>query len=106
MYIIIICFLYKLVRKLLAEFFILADDLSLKPKEALDKSKQMMDGYKWKMFYLTLRFFGLGLLCLLTLGIGFLWLIPYSYVAMAKFYDDINQSEMNAAAAEIAEAQE
>jgi uncharacterized membrane protein len=71
-------------------FYILADDSSIGANEALDKSKEMMRGYKWKFFCLGLRFFGLGLLCLLTLGIGFLWLFPFMQVTMAKFYDDIN----------------
>lgn len=70
-------------------FYILADDKSLKPMEVLDRSKKMMDGYKWKLFYLCLRFFLLALLCILTLGIGFLWLIPYANITMAEFYDDI-----------------
>jgi uncharacterized membrane protein len=70
-------------------FFILADNDSITAMEAIDESKLMMDGYKWKLFYLGLRFFGLALLCMLTLGIGFLWLIPYIQVSMAKFYDDL-----------------
>src|SRR5450755_3947310 len=70
-------------------FFIMADDPTIKPQDALKKSKTMMDGYKLKLFYLDLRFFLLGLLCLLTLGIGFFWLIPYVHITMAKFYDDI-----------------
>jgi len=70
-------------------FYILADDNSVGAMEALNKSKKMMDGYKLKYFYLMLRFLGLSLLCILTLGIGFLWLIPFMQVTMAKFYDDI-----------------
>lgn len=70
-------------------FYILADDPLIKPQDALTKSKSMMDGYKLKLFYLGLRFFLLALLCILTLGIGFFWLIPYVHVTMAKFYDDI-----------------
>ena len=73
-------------------FFIIADDESIEPMEALRKSKKIMDGYKLKLFYLSLRFFGLALLCVLTLGIGFLWLIPYTYVTTAKFYDDIRDN--------------
>ena len=60
--------------------------------EAIDKSKAMMKGYKLKFFYLQLRFLGWALLCILTLGIGFLWLIPYAYVSMAHFYDDIKDN--------------
>jgi uncharacterized membrane protein len=70
-------------------FFVIADNESIEPMEALNRSKQMMEGYKLKLFYLSLRFFGLALLCILTLGIGFLWLIPYTHVTTAKFYDDI-----------------
>jgi uncharacterized membrane protein len=70
-------------------FYILADEPLTKPQDALKKSKSMMDGYKLKLFYLCLRFVLLALLCILTLGIGFLWLIPYVHVCMAKFYDDI-----------------
>jgi uncharacterized membrane protein len=70
-------------------FYILADDPTVKPQDALKKSKSMMDGHKEKLFYLCLRFFLLAILCILTLGIGFLWLIPYVHVTMAKFYDDV-----------------
>lgn len=70
-------------------FYVLAENRSLKPREALDRSKEMMDGYKLKLFYLMLRFLLLALLCILTFGIGFLWYFPYYNVTMAKFYDDL-----------------
>lgn len=73
-------------------FFILADDSSINATEAMDKSKQMMKGYKWKLFGLFLRFFGWALLCILTLGIGFLWWIPWLRVTTAHFYDDIKDN--------------
>jgi len=73
-------------------FYILAEDNSIGAMEAIDKSKKMMDGYKWKYFCLGLRFLGWALLCILTLGIGFLWLVPYMQVSMANFYDDIKES--------------
>ena len=53
-------------------FYILADEPAIKPQDALRKSKAMMNGSKLKLFYLCLRFFLLALLCILTLGIGFL----------------------------------
>lgn len=70
-------------------FYILADNPTIGAMEAIDLSKKMMEGNKTKLFRLGLRFFGLGLLCLLTLGIGFLWLIPFMHVTYAKFYEDI-----------------
>jgi uncharacterized membrane protein len=75
-------------------FYILADDNSIGAMDAIDKSKKMMDGYKWKYFCLGLRFLGWALLCILTLGIGFLWLMPYMQVSMAKFYDDVKTNSL------------
>lgn len=70
-------------------FFILADDPKIGPMEAITKSKEMMRGNKWKLFCLGLRFVGWGILCIFTLGIGLLWLIPYAFVSNAKFYEDV-----------------
>lgn len=70
-------------------FYILSDNPSLSAIEALNKSKVMMNGNKLKLFNLYLRLFLLFLLCLLTFGIGLLWLIPYKNVVMAAFYDDL-----------------
>lgn len=75
-------------------FFIIADDKSIGVMEAIDKSKKMMYGYKWKFFRLVLRLFGLALLCILTLGIGFLWLWPYAEVCAAKFYEDVKANSL------------
>ena len=70
-------------------WFILAENPSMDSYEAIIKSKDMMKGYKWQYFKIGLRLLLLGLLCLLTLGIGFLWLLPYQYVVYAKFYEEI-----------------
>ena len=47
-----------------------------------------MDGHKMDLFLMSLSFIGWALLCILTLGIGFLWLFPYINVSIAKFYQD------------------
>ncbi|MBN1464060.1 MAG: DUF975 family protein [Paludibacteraceae bacterium] len=73
-------------------FYILADDKTIEPKDAILKSKEMMEGYKLKFFYLGLRFLVWGLLCILTLGVGFLWLFPWINTTIAKFYDDIKDN--------------
>ena len=70
-------------------WFILAENPSMDSYDAIMRSKKMMDGYKFKLFKIQLRLLGLGLLCLLTLGIGFLWLLPYQYVVYAKFYEEV-----------------
>jgi len=37
----------------------------------------------------TLSFIGWFILCLLSLGIGFFWLIPYIETSHAKFYEEL-----------------
>ena len=74
-------------------FFILVDDENIKPLQAITKSKEMMKGHKFELFCLQLRFFGWGMLALLTAAIGFLWLLPYINVSYAKFYDDLKATQ-------------
>ena len=70
-------------------FFIMGEDKEISAYDALVKSMNMMIGYKWKFFKILLRLMGLAILCIFTLGIGFIWLAPYQNVIFAKFYDDI-----------------
>ncbi len=71
-------------------YYILANDKKVDALEAIRQSKKMMYGHKWKYFCLGLRFFGWMLLCILTLGIGLLWLYPYMFASYARFYDDLH----------------
>ena len=57
-------------------FFIIADEPGVGVTEAIRRSKLMMQGNKWKLLCLQMRFFWWALLCELTLGIGLLWLVP------------------------------
>lgn len=68
-------------------FFILADNDSISPREAIRLSKKMMQGYKWRMFCLGFSFIGWILLCSLTFGIGFIFLMPYIQTAFTNFYE-------------------
>jgi Predicted integral membrane protein len=69
--------------------FILHDNPGLDAMDAIKQSKEMMRGHKWHLFCLELSFIGWFLLCLLTLGIGFLWLYPYIKASKACFYNDL-----------------
>ncbi|CAG7646577.1 hypothetical protein PAESOLCIP111_05195 [Paenibacillus solanacearum] len=73
-------------------FYIMNDHPELTAMEAIERSKQMMYGHKWRYFVLQLSFIGWGLLCVLTLGIGLLWLIPYMATTTANFYEDLSRS--------------
>jgi len=51
-------------------FYIMRDNPGMRPIDAITKSRQMMDGSKWRLFMLHLSFIGWGLLCLLPALIG------------------------------------
>ncbi|MCD4825875.1 MAG: DUF975 family protein [Phycisphaerae bacterium] len=70
-------------------FYLLAINPGMGAMDAIRQSKQMMEGKKWKLFCLHIRFVGWSLLCLLTLGIGFIWLMPYMSVTFACFHYDL-----------------
>ena len=70
-------------------YYVLRDCPELKFNGAIERSMAMMQGHKFDLFYLQLTFIGWGLLCVLTLGIGFLWLVPYMNAAQAHFYEDV-----------------
>ncbi len=69
--------------------YILEENPDLSANEAIDHSRAMMKGHKFDLFYLYLSFIGWFLLSFLTLGIGFIWLIPYMNTAQAAFYEDV-----------------
>ena len=71
-------------------FYIMNDDPSVGIMEAIDRSKQMMVGNKWRLFCLQISFIGWAILCLFTCGIGFLWLTPYVNAAEAAFYLEVS----------------
>jgi len=68
--------------------YIIRDYPELPVSKAFEMSRKMMIGRKWKLFVLYISFIGWVILCLLTLGIGFLWLNPYCYATLAEFYID------------------
>ena len=71
--------------------YVLKDNPNMKNNEAIEESMRLMSGHKAELFLLGLSFIGWALLSLLTLGIGFLWLIPYMQTAFAYFYEDLKK---------------
>lgn len=69
--------------------YILEENPELSANEAIDRSRFMMRGHKFDLFWLQLSFIGWFFLCILTAGIGFLWLEPYYYSAKAAFYEEV-----------------
>lgn len=73
--------------------YILADCPELSASEAVSRSKQMMEGNKWRLFCLMFSFIGWDILCAFTFGIGTLWLTPYKQAAKAAFYREVSGTE-------------
>lgn len=72
--------------------YILAENPQLTASQAIELSKQMMDGKKGDLFVLNLSFIGWALLAGLTFGIGLLWLNPYMGMAETAFYRSVAPS--------------
>ncbi|WP_285765810.1 DUF975 family protein [Peribacillus sp. SI8-4] len=70
-------------------FFLLKDHPQYTILEAITESRKRMNGLKWKYFLMNLSFIGWGFLCIFTLGIGLLWLIPYIGTTLAAFYNEL-----------------
>ena len=73
--------------------YILADDAEISTKDAFKKARQMMKGNKWRLFKLNFSFIGWGILCVLTLGIGTFFLMPYVNAANAEFYVELKNHQ-------------
>ena len=71
--------------------FILKDNPEMSGEEAICQSMKMMHGHKMQLFLLDLSMIGWAILSVLTLGIGFLFLVPYNYSAKAHFYEDLKE---------------
>ena len=69
--------------------YLLIDNPQLKYDAAITASSQLMKGKKWDLFVLDLSFIGWAILCLVTCGIGFIFLAPYRRTAHAHFYEDL-----------------
>ncbi|HDR7654931.1 MULTISPECIES: DUF975 family protein [Bacillus] len=72
-------------------YFILNDHPEYTANQAITESRRMMNGHKMDYFLLCLSFLGWFILSILTLGIGFLWLVPYFYTTSAAFYEEISK---------------
>ena len=66
--------------------FVLVEDPELKAREAMRRSRYLMQGNIWRMIRLQLSFFGVWLLGNISGGIGYLWVMPYVLCTNALFY--------------------
>lgn len=74
--------------------YILRDNPELSAGEVISRSRQMMDGHKWRSFVLDLSFIGWYLLGALTFGIVLvLWTAPYHNSTEAALYMELKDMQ-------------
>ena len=77
-------------------YYLLLDFPDASAKEVLLTSIKIMKGNKWRLFKLELSFLPLQIVCLLSLGIGFLWLNPYMRMTQTLFFLDLMNPQNDA----------
>lgn len=73
-------------------YYIKLDNPNMNTFEVINKSKQMMKGYKLDYFILELSFIGWEILGIFTFGLLHFWLTPYKKVTLANFYNYLNEN--------------
>ncbi len=70
-------------------FLLLVEDAQVGVLEAFRESARLMEGNKGRLFYICLSFLGMGILGMLSCGIGMLWVTPYMNQVSVNFYQDV-----------------
>ena len=70
-------------------WYVLSDYPELTANQAINRSEEMMQGHKIKLFLLTLWILLLFLLSVITLFIGFFWIGPWIAAISAQFYTEV-----------------
>ena len=70
--------------------YILYDNPEMSAKDIVETSAKLMQGNIGTYIGLYLSFIGWAFLAAFTLGIGFLWLIPYMQVSQVNFYRNLS----------------
>lgn len=70
-------------------YYLMLDFPAFSVRQLLRKSRLLMRGHKGRLFYIQVCFLPLFLLCMLTCGIGLLWIMPFIYAVQTEFYLDL-----------------
>ncbi len=69
--------------------YILINEPTIDSLDAITKSRQLMNGYKWKLFALDFSYVGWYVLSLFTLGILTIWVSAWHQTARTLFFKDV-----------------
>lgn len=70
-------------------FYIMAENPDLSALDLLKASWSMMKGHRFEYIILTLSFIPWILLGAITLGIGYIWVVPYMSLTTVNFYHNL-----------------
>lgn len=70
--------------------YIMLDNPQLKVREIAKKSSELMKGNILKLVCLYLSFIGWFILCALTCGLAYFYVLPYFHTTLASFYDELS----------------
>ena len=75
-------------------FFFVSEFPEVGIRKALRLSITIAKGHRWEIFVLDLSFVGWFLLSILTMCIGFLWILPYYYMTLTNTYHALLQDAL------------
>lgn len=84
-----LCVLLPVSAGISLSFYLLLDFPNKSALEVLSLSFRVMKGHKRRWLYMTLSFLPLIILCVLSIYVGFLWLMPYMEMTYACFFLDV-----------------
>lgn len=83
--------------------YLLAENPGMDSTRALQLSKAMMDGNKWRAFVLSLSFILWILLAMIPFGLGMFFLVPYVNATFTQFYLELKKNAIERGLAEASE---
>ena len=75
-------------------FFFVSEFPELGIRKALRHSITITKGHRWDIFVLDLSFIGWFLLGCLSIGVAFLWILPYYYMTLVNTYHALLQNAL------------
>lgn len=84
-----LCVYFFVSAGLFLSYYLMLDFPDKSAKEIIALSFRLMKGSKRRILYITFSFLPLMVLCVCSLYIGFLWLMPYMQMTNACFFLDI-----------------
>ena len=73
--------------------YILCDNPEMSAMDAIKESQRIMQGHKMDLFVLQLSFILWMLMGIVTLGIGYIYVIPYMQQTLVNFYNSIKEPQ-------------